>query len=131
MSFETEDMEHDQATPVLSHSIRVFVDEHIIGCIQKMKIEADCEKTLPEIEFTFPDLEALDYDYSSYKLANPGIKGKPYFINEIEEHIKVLEQAPNIKIRKEGVDNGENIVHLKEVGTDGFIDSIPMSRRNK
>src|SRR5574338_532429 len=131
MTFETEDMDHDSTTPITSHSIRVSMDGNIIGCIQKMHVSANCEEVLPEIEFTFPDFDTLDYDAATYKNMFPSSSGKPPFIRDIEGHIEALSLAPNIKVRKEGIDNGENIVHLEEVGTDGFIDSIPMNRRNK
>lgn len=130
MSFETEDMEHDMTTPIASSSIRVSLDGHIIGCIQKLSINANCKDYLPELEIVFPDFDTLDYDSETYKNMYPG-STKPPFIRDIEGHIETLSIAPNIKVRKEGIDSGENIVHLEEVGTDGFIDSIPMNRRNK
>lgn len=131
MNFETEDMEHDSSTPIASSSIRVSMDGHVIGCIQKLKVTADCDSHLPELEFVFPNFDTLDYDAATYKNMFPSSSGKPPFIRDIEEHIRLLSLASNIKVRKEEIDNGENIVHLEEVGTDGFIDSIPMNRRNK
>ena len=135
MTYETEDMEHDQTTPILSSSIRVYVDEQPIGCIQKLKLEADCNEFLPKVEITFPDIEALEseMDLAAYNIVNPGNSPRPntYFGRDVKKYISLLSQAPNMEIKKKGIDDGDNIVQLQEVGTDGFIDSFPMKRRHK
>jgi hypothetical protein len=132
MKFHTEDLDHDQDEPIKSSSIRVSIDDHIIGCIQDMKISANCKEPLPQLEFTFPDLETLDYDKAAYTNMYPlSTGGVPPFVKEIGYHIEKLKQASNIKIKVEGIDDGtSNIIMLEEVGTDGYIDSIPHQRRN-
>ena len=130
MKFTTEDMDHDQNLPIRNSSILLSIDSHVVGCIQKLKIEADCDQLMPTVEITFPDLESLDYDMTAYQATNPGAKYKPHFIDDIKEHIKLLEIA-NIQIKSKNIDNGDNVLALTEVGTDGVIDLIPMERRNK
>jgi len=120
MNFESEDIEHDETTPIKNTSIRVFIDDNVIGCLQHLKLEADKNETVPFIEFTFPDLESLDDDNT-----------KSIFIREIADYIKILSACPNIRIIKKNIDDNESpVTLLEEIGTDGFIDSIPMKRRN-
>lgn len=134
MTFNTEDMEHDQATPIWNHSIRVSVDDMLIGCIQDMKISANCKEEAPQLEFTFPDFENLDYDHETYQKTYPLNPPRDYpmpFAKEVGLHIKNLQLAPNVKIKLKGIDDGvAPTVVLDEVGTDGHIDIIPMKRRH-
>ena len=130
MSYETEDMDCDQTTPISNGTIRVFLDNKPIGCIQEMTIQANANEFVPFIEFAFPDIEGLDYDIDAYKSMFPHSKQIP-FIRDIKENVSAFKMIPNVRVKMNGIDNGENIVHLEEVGTDGFIDSIPMKRRHK
>lgn len=135
MEYNTEDMEHDQTTPILNSFIRVYVDGRVIGCIQSLKLEANCKEAAPKIQITFPDFEALEaeMDLLGYNNANPGNAPRlnTYFGRDVKEYISLLSQAANMEIKKKEIDDGGNIVHLQEVGTDGFIDSFPMKRRHK
>lgn len=128
MSFDTD--ENDINGVVFTSSILVNLDGYPVGCIQQLKLEANCKEDLPQLEFTFPDLEKLEYDKSVYAAEN---RNRPeiIFIKDIRANIRDLQKAINIKINKQSIDTGEPIIMLNEVGTDGFIDSIPMEKRHK
>lgn len=66
-----------------THSIRIYVDDTLIGFIQEIKFIANADKTMPEIEITFPDLS--DFVSNSRDL--------------IASHIRLLSQFPYIKIK--------------------------------
>lgn len=103
-------------------NIIIEIDGKPIGCVQELKLHANSNEHLPQIEVSFPDFKNLDWDKST-----PPSR----LISEIDDHINQLKQASNIKINRISIDSGEPVVVMGEVGTDGFIESIPMERRNK
>lgn len=128
MSFDTE----KQDSRIKCENLRVFVDDNIIGCIQKLNISANAQSSEPNIEFSFPDFKNLDFDLESYNQLNTHNYDNIVFTKEIDYHIENLKLASNVKITMENIDdNVSSILVLDEVGTDGHIDSIPMKRRHK
>ncbi len=95
--------------------IRVFVDENVIGCIQDLKLHASAQEFIPEIEFSFLDLEKFDF----------GDDEPSTFVPKIKNHIALLSQVPYIKINMIDPNIPALITQMEEVGTNGIIEYFP------
>jgi hypothetical protein len=123
MTFDTED---GKDSSIKSSSIRVSVDDRIIGCMQELKLTANCKEAFPQLEITFPDLNSIEFDENVYG------RSKLHFARDIDDHIQDLKLASNIKVKIERIDDGtSDEVVMDEIGTIGHIDSFPIKRANK
>lgn len=127
MSYDDEDVDDcDETTPIFTSGIVIELNGTPVGCVQEIKLHAAMENHLPVIEIVFPNLEDRNID-SSYRVTT-----YPNFATEVAENIKRLRNIPNVKVTVKNIDDGiSNCIMLDELGTNGHIDIVPMTRRNK
>lgn len=112
-------IEIDDNKPFQSSDIILSVDDRPVGCIQELNLSVDVNKE-PSLELVFPDLENLKID--------PKYRDRDVFKRDVNWYFELLSITPNIKTKTRSIDDGEDVVPLKEVGTNGNIDYYPISK---
>ena len=121
----------------------VYLDGYAVGCIQELKFHAKKVEIVPEVEVTFPDFTDKNIDPVYFQ---PPIHVNGYwyfgggsnFVDSVSDNIKLISQTP-ITIRLASLDPSNprtiivsgidrNVVDLREVGTDGVIDWVPVKK---
>lgn len=115
---ETEDIDDNGNYPINSNII-IYLDNTPIGMVQKFKLEADCKKMSPIIEFDF-----LNFDDPTYFKQTALPSRMPYIHDYTEENIDKLSMIKGVKINLRNLFD-ENI---NEIGTDGIIDKIRVGK---
>ena len=114
---------------LLNSNIRIYLDDVPIGSIQEINFKANVTDE-PVLEIKLPDFKTLDYDPLVYKEKyNSSGYGIPFY-QFVRKTIDDLHMGPT-QLKLINIDDGvSNVIGLKEVGTDGYIDSFPMKRRH-
>lgn len=120
MDYEISDADHS----VTSTNILVVSDDEPVGCIQDLKLHATANNPLPELEVTFPNLHDPKID-PVYKL------GESNLIASVDHHFQLLLKVPNIRLILKDLDPESAVQPLGEIGTDGFIELVPMKKRHE
>lgn len=84
-----------------------------IGFIQDIKCSINAYEPTYKIEITFPDYFSLPPETSNVSKL-------------IAWHIQRLKEFPNVKIFLQDIFDENKITLIKEIGTDGVIDSIKL-----
>jgi hypothetical protein len=117
-------MEYEDNEPITTPKVIVKHDDIPIGCIQKMSFIAESNKWLPEIEFVFPNFADPRFDLCD-------------LIPDVTQYSKWLSAIPYVKVTYKDLeplpvdktaDEWREICLVKELGTDGFIDSFPVKQ---
>jgi hypothetical protein len=111
---ESEDIDDNGSHP---NNITIYLDDEPIGVVQQFKLEADCKKISPTIEFTFLNFDDPNIDPVYFK-------GSHYMYTYTKEYIDRLSMINGIKIYLQNLFNEK----IKEIGTDGIIDKIKMDK---
>jgi hypothetical protein len=118
MEYDEEGIDVDQTSPL--KKMRVYMDEQPIGCIQNFELSASADSFYPKLEITFPDFCDAEID--------PLFDN--HFAKDIDYYTQTLSQIPGVKIILQPLDQSKRVVALSEIGTNGYIELVPMKSRH-
>ncbi len=124
IEYEEEGIDHDINGPL--RKVTLYHDDEPIGCVQRLKFSADAEKPFPELEITFPDLHDPEIDNSTYPSPSSAS-----FVKDVDEHIRDFAKIVGVKTLIKGLDKDARVYLVQELGTEGYIEAVPMKSRWK
>ena len=95
-----------------------------VGFVRSLRLRADCDTIIPKLEFVFPDLHDPNIDDTPNRGQYVG-----FLTTSTDDQIQRLSAIPGIDVIVNRLDSSAPIVLVQEIGTDGYIDSIPMKKR--
>jgi hypothetical protein len=102
----------------------VYLDNQAVGCIQEVNFHASVNNVVPDLEIVMPNFNDENID--------PAYFAQPATLNrDVIDTISNLSQVAGLKLTIRNFDETTNVVAMKEVGTDGCIELIPMKKRHQ
>jgi hypothetical protein len=96
-------------TYIKTSDTKVFVGDEQIGCIQYIKIDASAMETVSRVEIAFPKPEQFSH-----------------FSNAINHYIRLVSDIEHVDVKTIDIKEIKEtrVVNLREISTDGVIDTV-------
>lgn len=123
MTYEQESIDSDGTS--LS-APKIYLDDRIIGLLQNFELRASCQEIIPKVKITFLDYNKVNIDSQYFvKTMNSSPISQE---KEIDYYVNKMINVIGIEVKMQDINNGSDFVKVKEIGTDGIIDMIPIKR---